>query len=177
MLPDGRQASGAAAFLVPLSGAPPLWTGSADENGLLKIPAEYGCLLAVRHQEAGFLLRQWSPEPSQLRVELPCRAPPLVIHAVNAAGEPMPWARARLWVDDVELSGILPRLIMPGLGPAADGNGVWRLDGLPAGDIGVLLWAAYRSDLSDQIVSGQLDHRQTRISFPWSEPFRVEALQ
>jgi hypothetical protein len=66
---------------------------------------------------------------------------------------------------------------MPGLGPAADENGVWRLDGLPASDVGVLLWAAFRSDLSDQVISGQLDHRQTRISYPWLEPVRVGALQ
>lgn len=180
-LPGGAPAAGAEVMRIEGAGGrpgPALFTGRADEAGVVHVPVEpTGGLLLVRHPAAASAVVDWARRAAEERVEhtLPPPAPvPLALRVLDPSGEvPASGAGLTLWIGDRRLSGgVLAWLTQAP--PRADGSGTWISRRLPAQPVRVLAWSR---EIAAEIEAGGYDALATEVPYPWPATVEIEAIR
>ncbi len=174
LLPTGAPAGNAEVRIqASLDNGPPLWSGTADQQGLAQIPRnETEILVLVRHPQAGFLVRRTTGFEGQLAWSLPALGEPLSVIAKRPWSEPASWAQFALWVEGQYLAGDTLRWLS-GANPGADIDGFWQAPNIPLTPIKILAW----SWSSNESINGvELESLATAVPYTRAGPVEVETL-
>ncbi|HEX6202609.1 MAG TPA: hypothetical protein VF100_06370, partial [Thermoanaerobaculia bacterium] len=179
-LPGGAPAAGAEVMRVdgtPRPG-PGLFTGRADEAGVVQVPVEpRGGLLLVRHPAAASAVVDWTRRAGEEAVAhaLPPPAPaPLALRVLDPSGEgPARGAGVTLWLGDRRLSGGVLAWLTEAP-PRTDGSGTWISRRLPAQPLRVLAWSP---PLGPEVEAGGYDALATEVPYPWPATVEIEAVR
>ena len=155
--PDGSPAAGAIVWAVRSTGGldAPLWTGTADQQGLTAIPrAVRSAYFLVRARDAGAAVRRLIDDTNVVWLLSP--SAPLTLHAGART-------RVAVWIDDVRVSGG-PLTLLTGSVDGTDEAGDWFAAMLPQQPLRILAW---RTAPAAAVESGAYDLAATQVGYPW----------
>lgn len=171
-LPDGVPAAGAEVLRVGGDGSGTVYSGAADEDGVVRVPVEPADgLLALRHPGAGLGFVDWREWQGRERVEWtfpPAAELPLSLRVTDPSGEAPAPAMLTLWIGGRRLDDHLFQWLLR-RPPITDGQGLATIHGLPRVPVRVLAWAPH---LREQAAAGALDSFAVEVGYPW--PAQVE---
>jgi hypothetical protein len=150
----------------------PLWSGTADAEGLLELPGDLPETFAlVRHPAAGSSIRRLLPGSAPDTWTLATAAPPLSVEVTHPWGDPARWAQLAVWIGDACVTG--PTLAwFAGTTPAADEAGFWQARNLPASSLRILAWSSGRD-----LEARALEPLAVNVSYPWRAVLEIEAVE
>ena len=143
LLPDGSAAAGAEVRVqTSLGNAQPLWSGSADGEGLVELPvSESQAWVLARHGAGGHLVRPTlAAGSSDVSWVLNPAMTPLAVEVKRPWGDPARWAQVALWIEDHCVFGHTLAWLA-GAPIATDGKGFWEVRNLPAAPLKILAWS------------------------------------
>lgn len=172
MLPNGAPAAGAEVIAIRdlLGMSPVLWRDRADENGVIRVPQSMsGAFLAVRHEHAAGVIRQWQPDGASWSLPAPATQP-VIVQARGRDDRNLVGFDVIGWIDNVRVGGELLAFLTWSM-PVTNGYGTWIGRNLPAVPLRVLI--APRTSLA----GNGLDALATTIPYPWSGTQFVKGIE
>jgi hypothetical protein len=133
----------------------PLWTGTADRQGVAAIPRTVrSAFFLIRARDAGAAVRRLNDDTNAVWSLVP--PAPLTLRAGART-------RVAVWIDDVRVSGG-PLTLLTGSVDGTDEAGDWSAAMLPQQALRVLAW---RTAPVAAVESGAYDLAATQIGYPW----------
>jgi 5-hydroxyisourate hydrolase-like protein (transthyretin family) len=171
---DGRPASAADVWLVTTaeSYAPPLWQGRTDGDGAVELPRRLAnAIVLLRHPYAASAIRRLDGQTPDVAWTLAAESPQLTLR-LDPSPRGRRGVRIAMWIDAVRVSGPALSFLTWGY-EATDAAGLWSGRNLPPVPLRVLLW---EQSAASEIAAGGRDHEAISISYPWSVPVTLRAI-
>jgi hypothetical protein len=177
LLPDGSPAAGAAVAVFPSLDGIWVWEGLADAQGNVSVPEHLASgWICGTHDEGGWLLFPWRESSDEdPTVSFPARGQPLSAKVVTLAGDPVPFARLRVWLRDRRIGDALLAWLTGGAA-AVSAEGFWVCRNPPPQSLEVLAWNPYDRNLDPKALAGEYDYLRTTVRYPWMGWNEVEAI-